>query len=119
MKKIALFLSIVGFLSPFAIEVISVRNNELIYNLSSDGYISNDYVIDSSGYYITYAVENDDVSLKSLSSIYSENYSLPITYNKTYTVNYFKKLNQNLPNNQYGSCGAILQQHNGSSCPLC
>ena len=110
MKKIALFLSIVGFLSPFAIEVISVRNNELTYNLSSDGYISNDYVIDSSdynGYYITYAVENDDVSLKSLSSIYSGNYTLPITYNKTYTVNYFKKLNQNLPNNQYGSCGYV------------
>lgn len=121
MNKITLFLAFFELLYPFSKEHTLIRDNGLIYNLSSDVCISNDYLIDNfnNGYIYKYVVENDDIFSKSLSSRYLRNYISPITYSKTYTVNYFKKLKQNIVNIKCGFCSAILQKYKGSSCPLC
>ncbi len=121
MNKITLFLPFFGFLSPFSKKDTLIRDNGLISNLFSDVCISNDYLLDNfnNEYIYTCVVENDDIFSKSLSSRYFRNYISLITYSKTYTVNYFKKLKQNIVNIKCGFCCAILQKYKGSSCLLC
>ena len=110
MKKHILVANIFAFLLIASKGMYIIQNdNELVYNLSVNRKFLNDYVIEESStrYSILDSIETTTENVIQNSSIFVNNYTLPATYNKVYTHNYFKNLHTNIPNNQYGSCGYV------------